>query len=63
METKKWWESKIVWLGIIETLIGVLQIVQQQIEVGSLNGAGVVNILIGALTIIMRVWFTNKVIS
>ena len=60
METKAWWKSKIVWLGILQTLTGSLAVVQDYLSRGEVLGSqGLVLIATGILTVLMRVWFTD----
>ena len=61
--TKKWYQSKLVWLGVITTLLGVLPLVQQLVSQASIQPADFVALFSGILTVILRVWFTNTEIS
>ena len=56
---KKWYESKLVWLGVIQTLIGILGLVATFLEAGNFTAPAVVMLVIGALTVVLRVWFTD----
>ena len=57
--TIPWYESKIVWLGIITTLLGALEVVRQYIAVTPLSADSVILIVSGILAVILRVWFTS----
>jgi len=56
---KKWYESKLVWLGVLQTLIGILGLVADFLDVGNFTAAGIVVLFSGVLTIVLRVWFTD----
>lgn len=61
---KAWYQSKMVWLGVIQTIIGILLIVQDFIASGkAFDIAGIVMIVIGALQVILRIWFTDTAIG
>lgn len=60
---KSWYESKLVWLGVIQTLLGSLGVLYEFLERGDFSPAAVVLSVSGILTVIMRVWFTSTVIS
>lgn len=63
VEPKPWYKSKIVWLGIITTLLGVVPVVTQLANAYGVNAAEVGTAIIGILTVIIRVWFTDAAIS
>jgi hypothetical protein len=52
-KTKKWWESKTVWLGIITTIIGILTFIETQGE-----GLSLTMTAVGILNIILRTFTT-----
>ena len=61
---KKWYQSKIVWLGVLQTIIGALVVVQDYVN----NGGGIgpqelVLIATGILTVVLRVWFSGTPIA
>ena len=62
---KSWLSSKVVWLGIITTLLGVIPLITDlanQALVTPTPAALVTAVgttLIGILTVIVRVWFTD----
>lgn len=62
METKKWWQSKVVWEGAGATLAGVAGVLIDAFETG-VSIAAVITAIIGVATIISRIWFTTKTIS
>jgi hypothetical protein len=51
LETKKWYQSKTVWLGILATAVGVITAIEGQLEAGTtITFFGVVNIVLRAFT-------------
>ena len=67
METKKFWESKIFWIGAIVTLLGIIPLVNQFLGVvapETIVVADATGVLIaGVATVIMRIWFTDQPIE
>jgi hypothetical protein len=63
METKAWYESKIVWAGVVTTLIGALGVVQEVLAKGPVDQNAVILMASGVLTVIFRVWFTTSAIK
>ncbi|MCP4537844.1 MAG: hypothetical protein GY832_11935 [Chloroflexi bacterium] len=57
--TKKWYTSKMVWLGIIEFVMGVLGLLAPFFDAGNFTAGAIVSLLMGVLTIVLRVWFTD----
>lgn len=60
---KKFYESKLFWLGVIQTLIGVLNLVADFLSKGDFTSPEVVLLFSGALTIVLRIWFTTQEIQ
>ena len=60
---KKWYQSKIVWLGIIQTLIGALGLVSDLLGKGTISSQDITLLSIGILNVILRVWFTTEPIG
>lgn len=60
---KAWYQSKVVWVGVISTLLGVLQLFAEWYDKGDFSVSGVVALVIGVLVIILRVWFTDTPID
>ena len=56
---KFWYESKLVWLGVITTLIGALQLVAEFLKAGTFSPDSVVLLVVGILGVVLRVWFTE----
>jgi hypothetical protein len=67
MDTKKWYESKLVWLGIITTVLGCLPLIGVYVQAIAPEVALIVDatiaLIAGILTVILRVWFTDTSIS
>ena len=63
MKTKKWYESKLVILNVIQTLIGALTLAAEYMKAGDLSPAGMTMLVVGILGVILRVWYTNTSIS
>ena len=60
--TIPWYKSKIVWLGIITTLLGALEVVRQYVTISPFDANTAILVFSGILTVVLRVWFTNSVI-
>lgn len=63
MDQKPWYESKLVWLGIVQTLIGVATLLSDWLGAGDYSPASITNLVAGILTVVLRVWFTDTVIA
>jgi len=63
MESKKWYQSKLVWLGILQTLIGSLGLVAELLQKAVIQPFDLVFLFSGILTIVIRVFFTNQPIA
>jgi uncharacterized membrane-anchored protein len=63
MHMKKWYQSKLVWLGIIMTLSGLLPFVSELVKTQPVTPEAVVAFVGGILTVILRVWFTDTAIQ
>lgn len=61
--TKPFYMSKIVWMGIIQTLIGILTMTSEFLNKGSFQPVDMTLLVTGFLTIIMRIWFTDTIIQ
>jgi hypothetical protein len=60
---KTWYQSKLVWLGVIQFLIGCLGLVGEFLNKGDSSPFAVTVLLTGVLTIVMRIWFTDTSIQ
>lgn len=61
--SKPWYRSKLVWLGVIQTLIGCLALLADFLGAGSYTPQAVTILVMGALTVALRVWFTDTAIA
>jgi len=59
METKMWYQSKLVWLGVIITLQGFVPVAVDLVNKASVSVADVMIAFSGLLAVILRVWFTD----
>lgn len=60
---KKWYQSKFVWLGIVQTLIGALGVLAEFLQKSDFSPFAVTILFSGILTVIVRVWFTQTQID
>jgi hypothetical protein len=58
VETKPWYWSSFVWLGVVETVIGALELVATYLENGDFTPTALVLLVAGIFTVIRRVWGT-----
>lgn len=63
MTTKAWYKSKVVWLGVITTLLGAVPVLVDLANAYNIPVAAVGTAVIGVLTVVVRVWFTDTVIA
>lgn len=54
MEIKKWFESRTMWVGIIEILIGFLGLVATFLRIGIFTPEAYILLVVGFLTILLR---------
>ena len=63
IESKKWYVSKLTWLGVIITFQGAVPIVVDLINKASVSPADILVALSGIGAVIIRIWFTDTVIE
>lgn len=65
MNKKHWYQSKLVWAGIVETVIGVLQILDSYNGdfTSLLTNQGSVHFILGVFFVVSRIWFTKTTIT
>jgi hypothetical protein len=56
---KPWYLSKIVWLGVIVTLQGIVPLVVELLNKSAVSPADIALAFSGVLVVIVRVWFTD----
>jgi hypothetical protein len=52
--TKAWYQSKTIWAGIIEVVIGVLGLLATFLAAGQFTAPAVTILIAGVLTIVLR---------
>jgi hypothetical protein len=62
METKKWYQSKLVWMGVLTALLGIIPLVQEMIDKGPVDTTAILTLVSGVIVIALRVW-TNSPIN
>lgn len=62
-ESKKWFQSKIIWLGIIETIISLSELVSEFLSTGDTSAIALVGLVNGIAVIVARKWFTKKTVE
>ena len=60
---KPWYQSKSIWLAIIQTLLGILALVATFLEIASFTAPAIVMLVMAALQVVIRVWFTDTQIQ
>jgi hypothetical protein len=67
MNTIKWYQSKLVWLGLLTTLLGVFPLVNEYVKIiapaALVTVEASLTLVAGIVTVILRVWFTNTQIQ
>jgi len=62
VETKRWFESKLVGIGILQSVIGIAGLLATFFAAGTFSAESFMLLLAGIATVIMRVWFTESTI-
>lgn len=57
---KPWYQSKILWLGVVQFLLGALGSLYEFLQRADYSPAAVVVLMSGILTVVLRVWFTDS---
>lgn len=61
---KKWWESKMVWLAVFTTVVGIADFMYETFAGGGdFEWQNVFLIVSGVAAVILRVWFTDTAIE
>jgi len=63
METKKWYESKTVWMNIIGFIIAFFTALQGFLQAGTFTIEAIVAFGVVIVNLILRIWFTDKPIE
>ena len=56
---KKWYASKIVWVGILQFVYGAVGLVPAFVEAGNFSPVACGSLVSGLLLIVFRIWFTE----
>ena len=62
MATKKWWQSKLVWIGTLQMMAGGLDSLMSVEDIPPELYKWLL-MFSGVVTVIMRTWFTTKKIE
>lgn len=61
---KKWYESKLLWIGVLTSAVGILEVLTVWLEAAQFQPQDFTMLIVGVLTVVMRVWFTDtKLVS
>ncbi len=60
--TKKWYQSKLLWLGLLLTVAGAVPLVVALLQKG-FNAESFVTFIGGLAVTIIRIWFTDTKLS
>lgn len=63
METKKWYQMKLVWLGLLITLQGIIPVVVELVNKQAISPADILLTASGIVAVIIRVWFTSNAVG
>ena len=63
MNIKKWYQSKLVWLGILLTISGIIPVVNELLHNKTPDVSAVITAIGGMITVIIRIWFTSATIA
>lgn len=63
MYSIKWYQSKLVWLNIVNTLIGAGALLAEYLNKGDYSPAAVVLLVTGILGVVLRVYFSGTSIQ
>lgn len=58
-DEKAWYTSKLFWLGVLTTVLGVVPIVTELASQTSVTPAAVGTAVTGVVMVIVRIWFTD----
>jgi hypothetical protein len=61
MTTKKWYESKLVWLGVLTALLGIIPLVQEMIAKGPVDVTAILTLISGIVVVVLRVWTNTPI--
>lgn len=56
---KKWYQSKILWVGVMQLVYGSAMMIAEFIEAASFAPTSIAAFVCGLLLIVFRIWFTD----
>jgi hypothetical protein len=59
IDGKPWYQSKIVLVGILQTVIGSLSLVADLLGKSQITPQDATLLSVGILTVVLRIWFTD----
>ena len=62
-KSKKWYQSKIVWVGIFQVVYGTIMQIAEFIEAGVYSPTAIASVVMGCMLVIFRVYFTDHQIE
>jgi len=63
IDGKPWYKSKLVLVGILQTVIGSLSLLADLLGKAQITPQDATLLSVGILTVILRIWFTNQPIQ
>ena len=63
IDGKPWYKSKLVLIGILQTVIGALSLVADLLGKSQITAQDITLLSVGILTVILRIWFTDQPIQ
>lgn len=64
MDGKKFWKSKLFWVGLFTTFLGIIPLFNQFVQVVAPDKIVLVDaigvLVAGIITIVLRIWFTDQ---
>ncbi len=63
IDGKPWYKSKLVLVGILQTVIGALTLVADLLGKSQITAQDATLLSVGILTVILRIWFTDMPIQ
>jgi hypothetical protein len=61
MAMKNWYESKLVWMGVLTALLGIIPLVQEMVSKGPVDFTAVLTLLSGVIVVVLRVWTSQPI--
>ena len=58
--TKKWYQSKTIWIGALTTLAGIIPLVVELINKQNIDAVAIGTAVLGIIQIVRRVWLDGQ---